>query len=123
MKVYIRSDLDNCKQAWPPYSEAGKNKLEQVEKRAVNMVAGLRGRAYEEKLREVGLTSLHNRRVRGDMIQSFKILNDVDQITQLLGSLGQERDREGNINTKHSRDNTQLVEGQNRTMVRRNFYS
>ena len=121
--MYIRSDLDYCKQAWPPYSEAGKNKLEQVEKIAVNMVAGLRGRTYEEKLKEVGLTFLHNRRVRGDMIQSFKILNDVDQITQLLGSLGQERDREGNINTKHSRDNTQLVEGQNRTMVRRNFYS
>ena len=72
VKVYIRSDLDYCKQAWPPYSEAGKNKLEQVEKIAVNMVAGLRGRTYEEKLKEVGLTFLHNRRVRGDMIQSFK---------------------------------------------------
>ena len=77
-KVYVRPHLEYCVQTWSPYSEADKNKLEQVQKRAVNMVAGLRGRTNEEKLREVGLTTLHDRRVRGDMIQTFKILNHVD---------------------------------------------
>ena len=43
-KVYVRPHLEYCVQAWSPYSEADKNKLEQVQKRAVNMVAGLRGR-------------------------------------------------------------------------------
>jgi len=39
------------------------------------MTSGLSGSTYEEKLREVGLTSLENRRKRGDMIQVWKILH------------------------------------------------
>ena len=121
---YADKHLEYCVQAWSPYSEADKNKLEQVQKRAVNMVAGLRGRTYEEKLREVGLTTLHDRRVRGDMIQTFKILNHVDQVnTNTWFSRAGERDREGATNTRHSMDTTQLVEGQSRTQIRRSFFS
>ena len=40
-------------------------KLEHVQRRAVSMGAGLRGRSYEQKLREVGLTTLEERRIRG----------------------------------------------------------
>ena len=43
------------------------------------MVAGLKGRTYEQKLVEVGLTTLEERKVRGDMIQTFRILNGTDQ--------------------------------------------
>ena len=44
------------------------------------MVAGLRGRSYEQKLREVGLTTLEERRIRGDMIQTSRILNGIYQV-------------------------------------------
>ena len=67
-KVYVRPHLEYCIQAWSPYTQADKEKLEKVQKRAVGMVAGLRGRNYEQKLREVGLTTLEERRVSGDMI-------------------------------------------------------
>ena len=43
------------------------------------MVARLRGRTYEEKL-GLTMTTLQDRRVRGDMIQTFKILNHVDRV-------------------------------------------
>ena len=69
-KVYVRPHLEYCIQAWSPYWKADKEKLERVQRRAVNMVAGLKGKTYEDKLKEVGLTSLENRRNRGDMIQS-----------------------------------------------------
>ena len=39
------------------------------------MTSGLSGSTYEEKLREVGLTSLEERRKKGDMIQVWKILH------------------------------------------------
>ena len=43
------------------------------------MTSGLTG-TYEEKLRQVGLTSLKDRRIRGDLIQTYKILHQVDDI-------------------------------------------
>ena len=48
------------------------------------MVSGLEGKTYEEKLKECGLTTLEERRVRGDMIQVWKTLHgqvDVDPST------------------------------------------
>ena len=39
------------------------------------MISGLSGMTYEERLQELGLPSLEERRVRFDMIEVFKILN------------------------------------------------
>ena len=62
------------------------------------MVSGLKGRTYEEKLAEVGLTTLEERRVRGDMIEVFKIMHghdDVDRNTwfSMAGDLNLYRTR------------------------------
>ena len=88
------------------------------------MVAGLRGRTYEQKLEEVGLTTLEDRRTRGDMIQTFRILNGVDRVEPSTWfTLAHERDRVGAANTRHSNDITRTVEGRSKTEVRRNFFS
>ena len=78
--MYVRPHLEYCVQAWSPYHKADMEKLEKVQKRAVNMVAGLRSKNYADKLKEVGLTSLKDRRSRGDMIQTFQIINEVDNV-------------------------------------------
>ena len=44
--------------------------LEQVQKQAIRMVSGLRGREYEERLAKLGLTTLD-----ADMAISYKIPN------------------------------------------------
>ena len=44
------------------------------------MVSGLRGRTYEERLVEVGLTSLEDRRKHGDMIEVWKILHGEEDV-------------------------------------------
>ena len=79
------------------------------------MVAGLKGRTYEQKLVEVGLTTLEERRVRGDMIQTFMILNGIDQVEPgtWLGA----------ANTRYSSDYTMTVEGASKTELRRNYFS
>ena len=50
--------------------------LERVQRRATKMIQKLRNISYEMRLKECGLTTLETRRLRGDQIEVFKILND-----------------------------------------------
>jgi ribonucleases P/MRP protein subunit RPP40 len=76
-KQYVRPHLEFAVQAWSPWLQADKEVLEKVQRRAVNMVSGLRSREYEDRLRELGLTTLEERRHQADMLQMYKILNGV----------------------------------------------
>ena len=49
--------------------------LEKIQRRATKLIPGLRYLTYEERLNECGLTTLETRRLRGDQIEVFKILN------------------------------------------------
>ena len=72
------------------------------------MVAGLRSKNYADRLKEVGLSSLEERRSRGDMLQTFKILNEVDNAVAETFASEREIDRPTSI--IHSRDTTKLVD-------------
>ena len=48
------------------------------------MVPELRNRSYEECLKESGLTILETRRLRGDQIEFFKILNGYENIDRIF---------------------------------------
>ena len=43
----------------------------------VNMISSLSGKSYEEKLAEINTMSLASRRIRADLIQTFKITKGV----------------------------------------------
>ena len=49
-KTYVRPHLEFCTAAWSPWTEADSNCLELVQKRAVQMISGLTGKTYMEKL-------------------------------------------------------------------------
>ena len=78
-KSLVRPHLEYCIQAWRPHLQKDINLLENVQKRVVNMM-GLKNGSYEEKLREMGFTTLETRRVRGDLIETFKIFKGFDKL-------------------------------------------
>ena len=78
-KIYVRPHLEYAIQAWAPYTQHDIDLLENVQKRAIRQVSGLQG-SYYDKLLAVDLPSLCERRARGDMIQTHRILHGLDRV-------------------------------------------
>jgi hypothetical protein len=77
---YVRPHLEFAVPAWSPWQEGDKEVLERVQKRAVKMISGLEGQTYEERLKEVGLLTLEERRHQADMVQAYKIVTGKDMV-------------------------------------------
>ena len=52
--------------------------LENVQRRATRFVKALQGKTYSERLKSLGLPSLQYRPLRNDMVQTYKIVRDID---------------------------------------------
>ena len=92
-KTIVRPHLEYCIQAWRPYRKNDIEMLERVQRRATKMIQKLRNISYEMRLKERGLTTLETRKLRGDQIDVFKILNGYENIDRIFFS--QSRTREG----------------------------
>ena len=77
---YIRPHMEYCVQVWSPYLRKDIKCLERVQMSATKFVMSLRKIEYEERLRRLKMTTLENRRLRGDMIETCKILNGREDI-------------------------------------------
>ena len=83
LRLYIslvRPHLDFGVQVWCPSKKADVSALKKVQQRATKILLLLRGLSYEERLLRLGLTKLSERRVRGDMIEVFKIVNGLEEV-------------------------------------------
>ena len=66
--------------AWRPYRKNDIDKLERIQRRATKMIPELRDLSYESRLLQWGLTTLETRRLRGDQIEVFKIVNGYEDV-------------------------------------------
>jgi len=78
--TYVRPHLEYCEQAWSPYLQKDKTCLLKVQRRATKMVKGLKKLPYETRLKRLGIYTLERRRLRGDLIETFKILTGKERI-------------------------------------------
>ena len=83
-KAIVIPHLEYCIQACSPYLRKDIDMLENIQRRATKLIPGLRDLTYEERLKECGLTTLETRRLRGDQIEVFKILNGYENIDSNL---------------------------------------
>ena len=120
-KQFVRCHLEHASQVWNPWTVADIDKLEKVQKKAVNMVRGLDGLNYEEKLKKLNLEPLYIRRRKADLILVFKILNgfcNVDKESWFT-TVGNETLRTTRLNSYH----LNLKKQKFRTEIRKNFFT
>ena len=127
-KQHVRCHLENAVQAWNPWLVQDIDNLESVQKRAIKYCYGLSG-TYEDKLKAVGLTTLVERRLRGDMIKTFKIMNGIDDVdastwfTKVSESHQRTRQAFNILDDGEVVQQTNIVKPRSRLNVRKNFYN
>ena len=65
---------------WSPHLVKDIQVLESVQRTATKMVSKLKKLPYESRLHRLGLTTLERRRIRGDLIETFKILTGIEKV-------------------------------------------
>ena len=76
----VRPLLEYCVQACSPHLEKYITLLENVQRRATKIVKDLKNVEYPERLKRLKLTKLEDRRTRGDMILTYRLLNGLEGI-------------------------------------------
>ena len=76
----VRSHMEYSVQAWSPHYRKDIETLEKVQRGATKLVPDLRGKPYEDRLRILNLTTLEDRRIRGDLIEVFKIMHGYENL-------------------------------------------
>ena len=116
-KTLVRPLMEYSPQVWSPNLMKDIDALEKVQQRATKMVPELHNLPYEERLKRLKLYPLKERRLRGDMILTYKMLNglvdiDTNKLTPLL---------EGSTGTRSH--NKQLKAKIPNTVMRKSFYT
>ena len=79
-RTYIRPHMEFAVEAWNPYLKKDIECFKKIQHRATKLVPQLRNLEYEERLKVLNLTTLEERRVRGDLIQAYRIITGKDNV-------------------------------------------
>ena len=67
---------------WAPYLKKDIILLESIQRNFTKKIKGMREKSYEERLAKLKLPSLQYRRLRGDLIEVYKIIHEIyDPVT------------------------------------------
>ena len=115
-KSLIRPQIEYANVVWHPLYKGQMRELEKVERRSTNLVPTLKKKPYKERLQELDIPSIQYRQLRNDLIQTYKIINNIDNIQCNEFFTFVEDDRTRNSTLK-------LFKPYARTNIRSNYFS
>ena len=80
-KSLVRPHLEFCTAAWSPHYAKDKLLIEKVQRRFTRMIPRLKNTPYGNRLKELKLWSLEDRRTRADLIDVFKITHGLSSLS------------------------------------------
>ena len=106
----VRPHMEYAEAVWSPFKVGNIAKLENVQRRATKQVPTLKNMEYNGRLKKLKMPTLKNRRMRGDTIEVFKIINGLyDPLTTVdmfeLNTTAKTRGHSKKIKKKTSRLN------------------
>ena len=72
-KTLVRPHLEYCVSAWSPHYIKDKELLERIQQRFTRMIKEVPGKDYLDRLKELNLWTLEERRNRADLVVLFKM--------------------------------------------------
>ena len=111
-KTFVRPKMEFSAAVWSPWTMKDEEILERVQKRLVRSLSDCHGDSYEEKLKKAGLTTLKERRVRGDLIEAYKTLKGMNSVEKTEWF-----DIRTNETTRPTRGNTVIVDGDEKMKI------
>ena len=73
-QALVRPHLEYAAAVWSPYKQKDIDNLENVQRRATKQIPSLKNLEYADRLKKLKMPTLKYRRLRGDMIETFKII-------------------------------------------------
>lgn len=105
----VRPHLEYAVQFWSPSLQKDISRLEAVQARATKLIPSIRQLGYQRRLNRLNLYSLETRRLRGQLIETFKIVRGFTKIdVNKLFTLSNNQTRSNGFKMELKRYNTSL---------------
>ena len=105
-QALVRPHLEYASSVWSPHLKKDIKLIENVQKRATKLLPGMDELDYKDRLKKLDLPTLRYRRMRGDMIETYKILHNIydTQVSEgILNTAPDKWTRGHNLSLKKSR--------------------
>ena len=82
-KSFVRTHLEYAVQFWSPHLRRDIDKMESIQGTATKMITEIRNHSYQQRLKDLELISLIQRRFRRQLIEVFKYLKRFNNVSPI----------------------------------------
>ena len=82
-KSIVRPHLEYAVQFWSPHLRRDRDKMKKVQRKATKMIPGIRNHSFQQRLKDLELVSLVQRRLRLQLTEVFKYLHRFNNVSPI----------------------------------------